>query len=101
MPVIGRLINGPAMGSEWFLAPFRQGLGDAGFVEGRNLVIEYRWADGHNERLLRLRVCKAELMLSPRSVGIRIVFMVMTASHRNGLNYHSGRGRGATLSKAR
>ena len=54
MPVIGRLINGPAMGSEWFLAPFRQGLGDAGFVEGRNLVIEYRWADGHNERLLAL-----------------------------------------------
>jgi putative tryptophan/tyrosine transport system substrate-binding protein len=54
MPVIGCLINGSATGSEYFLAPFRQGLGDAGFVEGRNLVIEYRWADGHNERLLAL-----------------------------------------------
>ena len=37
-------------------------------------------------------------MLSPRSVGIRIVFMVMMASHRNGLNYHAGRGRGAASS---
>jgi putative tryptophan/tyrosine transport system substrate-binding protein len=51
MPVIGLLINGTSTGSESFMAPFRQGLSDAGYVEGRNLVIEYRWADGHNERL--------------------------------------------------
>jgi putative ABC transport system substrate-binding protein len=32
-------------------AAFRQSLNNAGFFEGRNLAIEYRWAEGHNERL--------------------------------------------------
>jgi ABC-type uncharacterized transport system substrate-binding protein len=35
-------------------AAFRQGLGETGFVEGRNVAIEYRWAEGHYERLSTL-----------------------------------------------
>jgi len=36
------------------LGAFLQGLGDSGYVDGRNIAIEYRWADGHNERMPEL-----------------------------------------------
>ncbi|HEX2171204.1 MAG TPA: ABC transporter substrate-binding protein [Dehalococcoidia bacterium] len=51
MPVIGLL--GGATATAWipYVAAFRQGLSEAGYVEGRNVAIEYRWADGQYERL--------------------------------------------------
>jgi putative tryptophan/tyrosine transport system substrate-binding protein len=49
LPVIG-VLDGGSPAHNW-LAAFRQGLGEAGYVEGRNVAIEYRWADGHYDRL--------------------------------------------------
>jgi putative tryptophan/tyrosine transport system substrate-binding protein len=51
MPVIGFLRSTPAGGFAYTVDPFRQGLNDAGFVEGKNVVIEYRWADNQQDRL--------------------------------------------------
>jgi putative ABC transport system substrate-binding protein len=50
-PTIGFLGPTSADGSALNLEGFRKGLGEAGFVEGRNLAIEYRWADNHLDRL--------------------------------------------------
>jgi putative ABC transport system substrate-binding protein len=50
-PVIGFLHPATAESSTQVITAFRQGLGDTGFVEGRNVAIEFRWADGHNDRL--------------------------------------------------
>jgi putative ABC transport system substrate-binding protein len=44
MPVVGFLRNTAATGSAHLVAAFLQGLKEAGFVEGRNVAIEYRWA---------------------------------------------------------
>src|SRR6266478_6655514 len=53
MPVIG--ILGAALPEskqvQLNLAAFRQGLGEFGYVEGQNVAIEYRWAEGHFDRL--------------------------------------------------
>ena len=52
MPVVGVLDPAsPDAATADRLRAFRQGLGDAGFVEGENVAIEYRWADGRIERL--------------------------------------------------
>jgi ABC-type uncharacterized transport system substrate-binding protein len=51
LPVIGFLRSTAAAGSAHLVTAFRDGLTEAGFVEGRNVAIEYRWADDHNDRL--------------------------------------------------
>jgi putative ABC transport system substrate-binding protein len=51
MPVIGFLCATTAEGYAAPLAAFRRGLNEAGFVEGRSVAIEYRWADDQNDRL--------------------------------------------------
>ena len=56
MPVVGFLgvaSPGPFASS---VAAFHQGLSEAGYVEGQNLAIEYRWAEGRNDRLPALAV---------------------------------------------
>jgi ABC-type uncharacterized transport system substrate-binding protein len=51
MPVIGFLNPASADARRDLIPSFYQGLAETGYVEGRNLIIEYRWANGHNDRL--------------------------------------------------
>ena len=51
MPVIGFLNSGSPGAFGHFVSAFRQGLGETGFVEHRNVGIEYRWAEGQVDRL--------------------------------------------------
>jgi putative ABC transport system substrate-binding protein len=51
MPVIGFLGSGSSGQNAPNIAAFSRGLSETGYVEGQNLTIEYRWAEGHYDRL--------------------------------------------------
>ncbi len=54
MPVVGFLRDSTAAGSEFMVNGLRKGLAEAGFIEGRNVTIEYAWTEGRSERLSAL-----------------------------------------------
>jgi putative ABC transport system substrate-binding protein len=65
MPTIGFMSGRSSTDSAHLVAAFRQGLGKAGFVDGQNLLIEFRWANGQYDRLPELA---AELVALPVAV---------------------------------
>jgi putative tryptophan/tyrosine transport system substrate-binding protein len=54
MPVVGILGSVSPGPYARFMEAIKQGLREAGYVEGRNVAIEYRWADGQYDRLPQL-----------------------------------------------
>src|ERR1700757_4572629 len=65
MPVIGFLNSGTRQDSADTAVYVRQGLKESGYVEGQNVAIEYRWAEGQNDRLPALA---ADLVRHPVAV---------------------------------
>ena len=65
MPVIGYLGSGSPAPFAQMTAAFREGLKEIGFVEGQNVTIDYRWADGQYDRLPALAADLAQ-----RRVGV-------------------------------
>jgi putative ABC transport system substrate-binding protein len=56
-PVVGYLSSGTRESDEMpYLIPFRQGLREMGYFEGRNVLIQYRWAEFQNDRLEQLAI---------------------------------------------
>jgi putative ABC transport system substrate-binding protein len=116
MPVIGSLYGTSA--AEWAapMAGFRTGLSEAGFVEGRNVAIEYRWAEGHFDRMPTMAVDLvsrkvAVILVGGNLAGVRaalaatktIPIVFTTASNPvatglvTSLNHPSGNATGVTV----
>jgi putative ABC transport system substrate-binding protein len=84
MPVVGFVSNGSAAGLAYLAQAFRQGLNEAGFSEGRNVVIEYRWAENQFDRvpalvadLVRRRVA---VIAAPGSVAAALAAKGLTTT---------------------
>jgi putative tryptophan/tyrosine transport system substrate-binding protein len=51
MPVIGIVTGGSAVAFTGYVAAFRKGLSESGYVDGQNVTVEYHWLDGQYDRL--------------------------------------------------
>jgi ABC-type uncharacterized transport system substrate-binding protein len=67
VPVVGFLTGATAWEYAQVAAAFRQGLAETGFIENRNVLVEYRWAEGRYERLPTLA---ADLVVNRRASAI-------------------------------
>jgi len=91
IPVIGFLSSSSSADQRPFAAAFSQGLEEIGFVEGRNVRIEYRWADAHYERLPGLA---AELVRIPVTVlaasGVTAALAAKASTTTIPIVFHTG-----------
>ena len=69
MPVVGFISGGSPETMIHQLSGFQEGLRAAGYVEGRNVVVEYRWSQGHNDRLPMLAADLVHLQVSVIAAG--------------------------------
>ena len=78
LPMIGFLRSTRADGFPHLVTAFRSGLGDVGYVEGRNVTIEYRWADDRSDQLSAMA---ADLVRKPVSVIVANSVAALAAKH--------------------
>jgi len=84
MPVIGLLHPGSPEANARYVAGFRKGLAETGYVEGRNILIEYRWGHGESTRLPELAADlvsrAANVIVTPGGVAAALAAKAETAT---------------------
>jgi putative tryptophan/tyrosine transport system substrate-binding protein len=84
MPVVGSVSLGSADAAPGNIAAFRKGLGETGFVEGRNVTVEYHWLEGQFDRLPALMADlvrrRVAVIATPGSTAASIAAKAATAT---------------------
>ncbi len=97
VPVIGLLVSRGADDDPYLLTAFRQGLKDVGYVEGQNVATEYRFAEGHYDRLPALA---ADLVRRRVSVIAALGAAAAPAARRQRRRFRSCSPSGLTQSRS-
>ncbi|MFL5083579.1 MAG: ABC transporter substrate-binding protein, partial [Xanthobacteraceae bacterium] len=83
-PTIGFLHSASVAAFADLVAAFRKGLSEVGFIEGQNVTIEYRWGEGHNERLPTLAAelvrRRVDVIVTPVSTAATLAAKAATAT---------------------
>jgi len=87
-PTVGFLISASAIGYERVIGPVLEGLAEAGYVDGKNLTIEYRWADYHYDRL---PILAAELVDRKVAVVFTTGSIVSALAAKSATSHYSDR----------
>jgi putative tryptophan/tyrosine transport system substrate-binding protein len=92
-PVVGFLNAASARGYERQVAAFLKGLGEAGFVDGQNVTVEYRWADGQYDRLptmaadlVRRQVAVIAATTTPAALAARLATTTIPIVFEGGMD---------------
>src|SRR6516162_11881584 len=84
MPVIGFLQTGSPEATASLVTAFRQGLSESGYVEGRNVAIDYRWAQNETARLPELAAelvrSRVAVIAAPGSIAPALVAKAATTT---------------------